>query len=269
MRESSSTRKSVQQFLASHPVFTKSEFVAAFGPTRTRDSQLEYYSRTGRILRVRRGLYLTQSPGASGPSTVDPFLVASRIAPDAVIAYHSALAFFGRAHSHRSLVTFLTSRAALPLEFRGSTYRGLRFPKSLRSERDRLFSVRTEDRQGLPVHVTSLERTLVDSLDRPDLCGGWEEVWRSLESVEYFNLDVVIDYALSLRNATVAAKVGFYLDQHREPLLVGDRHLDRFRAHRPRGRHYLTRRERDGSLVSGWNLIVPQRILQRSWQEVP
>lgn len=270
MREPSSTRLSTHQFLSSHPVFTKAEFIAALGPSRTRDVQIEYYTRTGRILRIRRGLYLTQSPGAHGAPSPDPFLIASKMAPDAVIAYHSALAFFGRTHSQRSVVTFLTDQAARPFSFGGWSFRAVPFPKPFHSPQERLFGVRTEDRQGISIRVTGFERTLVDVLDRPDLSGGWEEVWRSLEAVEYFNLDTVIEYALSLRNATTAAKVGFFLEQHREPLMVDSHHLDQLRSHRPRGRHYLDRSEvKDGKLVPGWNLIIPRRILERSWQEVP
>jgi predicted transcriptional regulator of viral defense system len=264
MRTSPPTRVLTQKFLSTHPTFTKAEFVSYLGPGRTRDAQLEYHTRTGRIRRIRRGLYLSQFFGTSSLQAPDPYLIASKVASDAVIAYHSALSFFGRAHSRRTLVTFITAEASRPFAFSGWSFRAVRFPKALRSEKERLYGVRAEDRQGLPVRVASLERTLVDSLDRPDLCGGWEEVWRSLESVEYFNLDAVSEYALSLRNATVAAKVGFYLEQHRESLRVEDRHLDRLRRRRPRGRHYLVRgKPGDGRLVSGWNLIVPKAILER------
>jgi hypothetical protein len=43
---------------------------------------------------------------------------------------------------------------------------------------------------------------LVDVLDRPDLSGGWEEIWRSLETIEYFDLDEIVAYARLLDNAT-------------------------------------------------------------------
>ncbi len=68
--------------------------------------------------------------------------------------------------------------------------------------------------------MTSLERTLVDVLVRPDLGGGWEEVWCSLESAEYFDLEQVTDYTLKLRSAAAVAKVGFFLEQHRDALMV-------------------------------------------------
>jgi hypothetical protein len=51
----------------------------------------------------------------------------------------------------------------------------------------------------MELRVAGLERTLVDVLDRPDLSGSWEEIWRSLESVEFFDLDKVVEYALLRR----------------------------------------------------------------------
>ena len=80
-----------------------------------------------------------------------------------------------------------------------------------------MFGVTGHNRSGVQLRVTNHERTLVDVLDRPDLTGSWEEIWRSLESVEFFSLDQVIEYTRLLENATTAAKVGFFLEQHREP----------------------------------------------------
>jgi hypothetical protein len=79
---------------------------------------------------------------------------------------------------------------------------------------------------------------LVDVLECPDLSGSWEEIWRSLESVEFFDLDEVVEYALLLGNATTVAKVGFFLDQHRETLMVEDRYLNLLHDMRPRQPHY-------------------------------
>lgn len=260
-------------FFLTHPVFTKDEFVAGLGKDkpRTRESQLDYFVKRGRLRRVRRGLYATVAFSPSSPEAApDPFLIAAKQSQDAVLAYHTALAFQGKAHSHRNVMTVLTTRRLRPLSFGGFQFRAVPFPRSLKTQESRLFGVREVDRHGLIVRVTSLERTLVDLLDRPDLAGGWEETWRSLESVEYFDLEVVTEYALVLRNSTTIAKTGFFLEQHRETLMVEEKHLEQLRRHRPRGRHYLSQKGRgDGRLVPGWNLIVPQTILDRAWQEVP
>ncbi len=105
----------------------------------------------------------------------------------------------------------------------------------------------------------------MDMLHRPDLSGGWEEIWRSAESVEYYDIQQVVEYALLLQNATTAAKVGFFLEQHNEKLQVDDRQLDRLREIRSSQPHYMDRGS-SGSLVSNWNLIVPEQILARSWE---
>ena len=127
----------------------------------------------------------------------------------------------------------------------------------------------TTERAGMSLRVTGLERTLVDVLDRPRYAGGWEEVWRSLESVEFFDLDKIVECVLLLGNATTASKVSFYLDQHREALMVEERHLTALRSQRPRQPHYIDRRgSREGSLVTEWNLIVPTEVVARSWAEV-
>jgi predicted transcriptional regulator of viral defense system len=72
-----------------------------------------------------------------------------------------------------------------------------------------MFGVVSHKRSGVELRVTNLQKTFVDVLDRPDLTGRWEEIWRSLESVEFFDLDQVVECVLLLESATTAAKVGF------------------------------------------------------------
>ena len=265
----------VQEFFATHPVFTYDEFAEYLASldssnVKTRKALLTHYARSGRLVRVRRGPYAAVPYGRSEDrAQPDPFLIAPRMTPAAVLAYHTALEFHGRAYSAFQEFTYLTRTASRPAEFRGNTFRAAAFPRALLAKDAQHFGVETAERSGLDVRVTSLERTLVDVLDRPAIAGGWEEIWRSLESVEYFDLQQVTDYALLLDTATTVARVGFYLEQHAEQLMVEESALSRLRACVPRAAHYLDRSNREPSrLVDGWNLIVPERILRRIWEEV-
>ncbi len=269
------TSNSVQDFLATHPVFTVAEFAEWYSSRRrsgdrTVEALLAYHVKSGHLVRVRKGLYAAVPRGSTAAVVpIDPFLVAVKLTPDAILAYHTALEFHGKAYSPMHEFFYLTSLAARPLEFRGQRFRAVHTRAALRSKRAELSNVLEADRMGLSVRVTNLERTMVDVLDRPQLGGGWEEIWRSLESVEFFDLDAVVGYALLLENATTIAKVGFFLEQHKAHLMVEDRHLELLRKHRPRVPHYLSRGDRhSGKLVAGWNLVVPPEILQRRWQEV-
>ena len=263
-------------FFRRHPVFTGDELAEHLSSSgragaRTRESLVAYHTRTGRLVRVRRGLFAVVPPGADSDSyPVDPYLVASKLTPDAVLSHHTALEFHGRAYSVWRHLAYLASRPLEPLTFRSHVYRGARFPEALVRSGNERFDVLTAERAGMSLRVTSLERTLVDVLDRWRHSGGWEEVWRSLESVEFFDLDKIVEYVLLLGNATTTAKVGFFLDQHRDPLMVEDRHLRALLDRRPRQPHYTdrTRRSGNGTLVTEWNLIVPTEVVERSWAQV-
>ena len=265
----------MQEFLSAHPVFTYRELADALGKEkprseRTLESLLAYHRQQGRVLRVRRGLYCTVPPGTD-PATcpLDAWLLAAKMADDAVLAYHTALEFHGAAYSVFSEIQYLTEQAVRPASFRSCRFRRVRFPKPLIASGKQRFAVIDADRAGVTVPVTSLERTLVDVLDRPALGGGWEEIWRSLEMVEFFDLDAVVQYTLLLKNATTAAKVGFFLEEHQQALMVEPAHLAALRQRRPRSPHYMASSQRKGRLVPSWNLVVPAEALARAWQAVP
>jgi predicted transcriptional regulator of viral defense system len=264
-----------EDFFRKHPVFTGEELdrhLAALGKSghRTKESLLDYHKKTGHVIRIRRGLYAVIPPGADPNSyPVDPFLVAAKLTTDAVLSYHTAMAIHGRAYSVREHLTYSAARPVSPVTFRSHVFRGVKFPQALCRGGKENFGVINVDRVGLEVKVTSLERTLVDIMNRPDLSGSWEEIWRSLESVEFFDLDKVVKYALLLGNATTTAKVGFFLEQHRDTLMVEDNHLKPLHDHRPRQPHYLDSSNRkSGKLVPDWNLIVPVALFGRTWGEV-
>ena len=262
-------------FFRRHPVFTREELAEHLSNgghvgARTQESLVAYHTRTGRLVRVRRGLFAVIPPEANGETyPIDPYLVASRLTPDSVLSYHTALELHGRAYSVWQHLTYLASRPVEQLTFRSHVYRGARFPEVLVRLGKEDFGVSTMERAGMSLRVTGLERTLVDVLDRPRRSGGWEEIWRSLESVEFFDLDKIVEYVLLLGNATTASKVGFFLDQHRESLMVAESHLAALRSQRPRQPHYVDRRTSgNGSLVTEWNLVVPTELVERSWAAV-
>lgn len=265
----------LQRFFSQHPVFATGAvagFLAKNGSENrwTRKALLAHHQKHGRILRVRQGLYAVVPFGVE-PATFDPdaFLVAAYATDDAILAYHTALEFYGRAHTVFTQFYFLTSHFCRPFEFRGKRFLGLAPPKPVATADQSIIGVHQTDRAGLPVQVTSLERTLVDVLDRPDLGGGWEEIWRSLETIEYFDLEEVVAYTRLLANATTAAKVGFFLEENRERLNVSDAVLESLRQLRPKQPTYLERGEKkQGALIKGWNLIVPEAVQAKAWQEV-
>ena len=85
--------------------------------------------------------------------------------------------------------------------------------------------------------------------------------------VEFFDLDAVISYATALGSSLTIARLGFFLEQHRDTLMVADNHLALLRRHAPNQPRYLDSTRESGKLMARWNLIVPEAVLNRSWEE--
>ena len=129
-------------FFNRHPVFTGDElaaFLASEGPRnpRTQEALLLYHVKMSRLVRVRRGLYAVVPTGASAASyPVDPFLLASRMTKDAVLAYHTAMEFHGKAYSVYEHFVYLSAAPARPsasgpTSSREFAFPGLCLPRSL------------------------------------------------------------------------------------------------------------------------------------------
>lgn len=231
---------------------------------------ITYHQNQGHILRIRRGLYYSVPKGMDpAHSPVDPFLVACKMAEDSVIAYGSALDLHGKLHSIQNRMIYLTKKRVMAsFDFRDMKYQAVAIPSALKAAGEEAFGVQSIDRLGQPVFVTTLERTLVDVLDRPYLCGSWEEIWLSLEGIEYLDMDQVLKYALLLANSTTIAKLGFFLETHREALMVPEHYLEELRKHCPTKPHYIDRTQNEPQkMIAKWNLVVPLSLINRSWEE--
>jgi predicted transcriptional regulator of viral defense system len=259
------------EFFDRYPVFTHEQFVSLHTATgrspNTSNTLLQKHLAAGRILRIRRGLYATVPRGAA-PQTapVDPYLIATALTDDATVAYHAALQFYGRSHSVSRQYHYITVLRARPFSFRGLEFVPVRIPESLRRLDDLGGGIKKQRHAGGDVRVTTFERTLVDLMDRPANGGGWEEIWRSLELVEFFDLDAVIEYTRNLGSAIVAARVGFFLEQHSEELMVESAHLEALEALVPEQPRYFDSDRKPGRFLRRWNLIVPNEVISRSWE---
>lgn len=251
-------------FLASHSLFTREELAEALEGRRpaTIDAHLARWRRQGRIVRVKNGVYVrSEVGGASQPSSLPDFVaLASRVAPDAAAAYHTALEAHGCAQSLFERLTFVTWTRVKPVEFLGRRFAPVRPRAPLVDHDGGEPWVELVDRGGLEVRVTSVERTVVDVLDRPSISGGAEEVWRSLAAVPAIDPEPLIDYVRALGNHTVAARVGYFLDARRSELAVPGETLGELESMRPLQPVYLDR-SLGGRLASRWNLIVPAELV--------
>lgn len=264
--------KNILAFLENHPVFTLDELREFLGykhgSRKVYDTVL-YQKKMQRIGTVKEGLYFSIRPGSNVQQTSpDPFLIASKLSHDAVIGFHSALDLLGFGHSLFNTYYYFSNRFRPELRFRGNHFRSVITPEELQKKSQQFFGTEKVERVGLKITVTGKERTLVDCLERPQYCGGFEEMYRSLEKMPYLQFDVLLKY-LELRDKKkLYGTTGFFLEQNRETFHVEEFFLQQLERKKPATPVYWDRSKKGGTFVKRWNLFVPKSVLERSWEEL-
>ena len=155
----------------------------------------------GIIVRLRKGLYATISPITKG-TYASRYEIGCAIHPGGVIGYLSALNYYGLSHQANQEVTVITALRYGEEDVEGTTYRFV--CEDISRDASALFG-------NAPLRVCSLERAVVDCLDRPDLCGGMEEIWNCLRGLRYLDETKVISNLEAKNTKLLYKKAGFVL----------------------------------------------------------
>ncbi|HLF75978.1 MAG TPA: transcriptional regulator, partial [Dehalococcoidia bacterium] len=139
-----------EAFLATHPLFTRDELARVLKDRGSRSpgtisSHLARWRRQRRILKVKEGLYVTAAQG------IDFLALASLLAPDAALAYHTALEAHGVAQSLFERLTFVTWTKTRRLRFQGREFVPVRPREALRRSGRANGWIESMDRLGAEV----------------------------------------------------------------------------------------------------------------------
>lgn len=247
---------SVHSYLEQHPVFTLDEFRREMGTGHSAYNLLTRAVRRGLADRVMRGVYVSRA-GRFSNEEPDPYLVAAATSPDAVMVYHSALELHGLAHSPSRRVQFTATRSTPRFNYRDFEFRRYDLPRGV-DPAGAVKSTLLVSRPGGIVRVTTRERTLVDCLNRVDLSGGLEEVFRSLAALPYVDAGNVLAYLKELESPTAVARTGWLLEQRAREWYVSEDALEEMRSMLARGPYYLARSNEAGTWVPSWRLYLPE-----------
>lgn len=164
-----------------------------------------------KVRSIRRGLYHVISPSSSN-DTLNLFLVASKIQPTSFLGFHTALEFYGVAHSLYYNEFYVCGPEKN--RFRPFTIHGVEIrPVVVQNNESGVNDLRYhKDR----IRVSSIERTLIDCIEKPEYCGGWEEVLNSLMRLKNLKFKEIHQLLLERENQFLLRQVGVVLDILRE-----------------------------------------------------
>jgi predicted transcriptional regulator of viral defense system len=186
------------------------------GPRNLVSNMLGKAERRGIVTRLRRGTY-TLVPFELGSETTyagNPLVVADRLMGDRphFLSHGTALAVHEMTTQPRLLVTVsAVSPPAAKMVAQGTEIR------TVDVSPDEIFGLTEKWLEGRDkITVSDRERTLVDCLRRPDLCGGYMEAdtgaWMRRGEL---NVGKLVDYAVRLNIGSVISRTGYLLDSCR------------------------------------------------------
>ena len=226
--------------------FTISQAYKAWGAGAATKMLLSRMEKIGWIDRIEKGKYLILPLGTGkGKYTLHEFVIGSMLARPAIIAYWSALHHHGMTEQAPSTVFIQTTcrRKSMVKKVFGVTYRFVRIRPA------KFFGGTKERLDETEVLVTDPEKTVIDCLDRPDLCGGVVEVAKGIGSTT-LDHGKLADYASRIGNTGAGRRLGFLLDKAKKPSS---------QISRPTSRNYLLldpTMPPNGKKNAKWRLIV-------------
>lgn len=207
------------------------------------------YQQKGYIERVKRDLYVaisleTQQPIASR------YAIASHISKDATVSYHSAFEFYGYGNQ-----VFYEMQVTSESRFRDFEYGGITYHRIA----PRISGGITEINA---THITSLERTVIDSINLFEKIGGLEELLRCLALIPTLDESALSVYLAEYGSGFLYQKTGYILSTFASSLGLSKRFFAMCRSHLPKGKSYLSSEGQGFIWNDMWKLYAPENLMR-------
>lgn len=207
------------------------------------------YQKKGYIEQVKRDLYVAISLETRQP-IANRYVIASHISDDATVSYHSAFEFYGYSNQ-----VFYETLVTSDSRFRNFEYDGITYQRVA----PRITGGVTRKKR---VRVTTLERTVIDSINMFNKIGGLEELLRCLVLIPMLDEKALMSYLTEYDNGFLYQKTGYILSVFAHDLGLSKSFFTMCKSHLPGGKSYLFREGQNFVLHREWKLYAPKNLIQ-------
>lgn len=190
-------------------VFNYSDFMHVVGNDNLATTTLQNYLNKGYIKRIRRNLYSVVSL-ETNECLANKFLIGSKITETSFISHHSAFEFYGYYNQvyHDVYVSSI------------SKFNSFEF------ERNKYLFIRNSSTSFVEiirgVRVSSIERTIVDSIQDSGKYADLEETLHCIDLIPYISIVDIEKYLEEINSKMLYKKVGIILSLFKEKLSIPD-----------------------------------------------
>jgi predicted transcriptional regulator of viral defense system len=232
-------------------IFHKKDVTAFIGDENAAKEILRRYRKQGLISQVRRDLYVATDL-ATKTSLASKFEIAGNITPSSYLACHAALEYHGLAHQ-----VFYRLYIASNEAFRAFDYDGVSYVCCPSASDVGVVRPVTD----AFVRVTDLERTMLDCINRIDLCGGLEELVQCFAVITYVNERKLLEYLHHFDKQFLYQKTGFILGYFQKEMNLSDAFFTLCQSKTGKSTRYLTDAPASDVYFREWKLCAPENIL--------
>jgi predicted transcriptional regulator of viral defense system len=199
-------------------VFTLSEFAkvaASIGYSENSMTQLVYEMRQANLIElIKPGLYQLHDSYLSSP--VSAYELGLAIVEEGYLSHLSAISIHQITDQLANIIYISTRQGKSRYKNKKSEFsfeaKGYRY-KIIEVTKSRIFGIENKWIGDAQIRVADLERTLIDSLNTPQYCGGFYEVLNYFEQTrDSINLNKTINYA-SLMSKSCLQRLGWCFDK--------------------------------------------------------
>lgn len=236
--------------LSKKPVFKIEDVDEYYHNINSARSAVRRLIKEGMAVKIRNNLYTCIS-GESGQPIANRFQIASNITPTSYISHHTAMEYYGIVDQVFYDVYVSSQTRFSDFEFGGYMYHYVPSDQSDGIDKP-VFSG--------GIAVTTLERTLVDSIKDMDKIAGIEEIVNDIECVQAVQEKSLLRFLAYYQNQFLYQKVGFLLMDQKKRLELSDSFFDICKQHIGKSKRYLTNDMQGGKYNAEWGLVVPKQM---------
>jgi len=216
------------------------------------NSVIANYKRKKYIDSVRRNLFVTLSLDINQP-VASRYKIASSLRKDSYVSHHTAFEYYGCANQVFHEVYVSGERKFTRFEYDDITYTYI--ASRLKT------GIEIKDNG---IRVSSMERTIIDSINDYEKISGIEELLQCLELVPYANEGKLLNYLQQYDKQILYQKTGYILEHFKKQLRISDDFFTECRNNIEESVRYLYKdlMQSSGIFNSKWKLVVPNDLMQ-------
>lgn len=232
-----------------HPVFSVDDVLQYYSNYESARSAVKALVRKGLAIKIRSNMYTCISGETNAP-VANRFQIASSITPTSCVSHHTAFEYYGMMNQVYYDVYVSSQTLFRDFSFDGYDYHCIKT--------DVLEEIDSPEYSG-GIRVTSLERTVIDSIKSMDKIAGTEELLEILKVCPKLDEKKLKDYIALYDNRFLWQKTGFFLSMFKEQLCISGDFIDLCKKESGKSHRYFSYDARNGKYDSDWQLIVSEK----------